>query len=305
MDNIGVAVEEGLAKAKLFSLYFIKKTLESGLFFEQFYAWIPLYNLIYPSFAYELAQYHEKVRKFTEIYTGTETNKLVHGITNPENFSRLLDQRISFAGWGFDSSDYTSRLVPTMRVLMAILKTRKEFFEDQGIQLAFQWICSHWQEDLYKRAGLSFKGAMFLNLVNEVNWYGDGKLFANDNLVFDTFKHIETTQTTKGTWGFYFREYDGINLDEELGSPLIASIICSNLFLSKRLVVSVGLTESFKKITDKSIKYLVGTQHLKGFWNADSIDYFLKSLGWGIKCFATYLSLQNAFDSSAKQRKQS
>jgi len=284
--------EIALARSKQFSIFFLCRVIGSGLFFEQFYSWLPLFKILRPLFVKELAKYDKEVNKEIMSYDGRQTNKLLHGITCPSIRGILLSQQIDGVGWGMDGGDRFVSYSLTVQVLTAMIKVGGEdFLKTDVFKKSFAWVVDRWTQDLYHIYGLAFKGAIFLQLLHAINTGGDMDVqnLAGYSIITDTIEYIERSQSIEGSWGFFFRDFDGGDFDRELGTSLMSSVVCSNLLVSQGIFKKFYSEEQLKKLIDKGMAYLINNQRSKGFWVADSLDNFLKTLGWGIKFLQLYI----------------
>ncbi len=283
--------ETALARSKQFSIFFLCRVLGSGLFFEQFYSWLPLFKILRPLFSEELAKYEGEINKEIVSYNGRQTEKLLHGILDPSIRDRLLRQQIGGIGWGMEEGDRFPSYSLTVQVLAAMLKVEGEdFLKTDVFKKSFAWIVDRWTQDLYHIYGLAFKGAIFLQLLHAVSVKGvDVQNLVGHSIITDTLEYIERSQSIEGSWGFFFRNFKEEDLDKELGTPLMSSVVCSNLLVSQDVFKKLYSEEQLKKLVGRGIRYLINSQHPKGFWSADSLDNFLKTLGWGIKFLQLYI----------------
>jgi len=104
------------------------------------------------------------------------------------------------------------------------------------------------------------------------------------SLIVDTFEYAEKNQFL-GSWGFFFRKTDSV-----LFSPLMTAVVLSYLIHSGSFLAKLGMQKRLKSSVDLGIVYLLKEQQEAGFWRADSLETFLKTLGWGIKCFKLFLN---------------
>jgi len=277
-------IEARLDRSMQFALFFLLRVLNSGLFFEQFYTWLPIFKILRPIFAKELVEYDGKIKELEGSYQGSQTEKLIHGIANPEIRKRLLRQRIKDAGWGDEGKDKFSKFSPSIQALVALLGfEKKDFLKTAVFKSSFAWIYTRWEEDLANN-GLAFKGAIFLRLLQEIASKG-GKIeiMVGREIILNTLEYIEKTQTDKGSWTFFFKDFGENNLDARLDTPLMASVICANLLSSRDIFHNLYPYNRLEKIIENSLGCLVDAQHKEGFWVADSLDNLLKTLGWSIK----------------------
>lgn len=286
------AIEAALERSKQFSLFFLCRVLNSGLFFEQFYSWLPLYKILKISFPAELSKYEREINGVIMTYEGSQNDKLIHGISNPQLRDKLLRQRTGDnQGWGIEAVDLFPNFSFTVQVLIALLGIeRQSFFKTDVFKISVEWICNRWKYDFYEKSGLAFKGAIFLRLLREIVLAGGNvQTFIDQSIIMDTLKYIEETQTKSGSWGFFFRDFKGVNLDEKLETPLMASVVCLNLLASQSIFQDLYPDNRLEKIINRSVEYLIRNQHKEGFWVAISLDNFLKTLGWTIKFLCQYL----------------
>lgn len=280
-----------LERSNRFSIFFLCRVISSGLFLEQFYSWLPLFKILRPLFVKELAKYDKEVNEEILSYSGRQTDKLLHGVECPLVRKILLSQRINSVGWGPDEKSRFASFSLSVQVLMAMIKAEGEdFLETDVFKESFAWVVDRWAQDLYHLHGLSFKGAIFLQLLHTIKVRGviDIQDLVDQSIITDTLEYIEKSQSTEGSWGFFFKDFENENLDEKLGTPLMSSVVCSNLLVSQGTFKNLYSEERYKKIIDRGMAYLINTQNPKGFWTADSLDNFLKTLGWGIKFLQLY-----------------
>jgi len=279
-----------LVRSKQFSIFFLCRVIDSGLFFKQFYSWLPLFKILRPSFSEELMRHDEEVNKEIISYRGGQADKLLHGIADPLIRDTLLGQQIDGVGWGEDKVDRFVSYSLTVQVLATMLKLEGEdFFKTDVFKKSFVWIVDRWTQDLYHLHGLAFKGAIFLQLLSAINARGgDAQSLVGQSIIVDTFEYIEKLQSARGSWGFFFREFEEGDIDEDLGTPLMSSVVCLNLLASQNLLKNYYPEDRFRMIIDKGMAHLISNQHQKGFWGASSLDNFLKTLGWGIRFLQLY-----------------
>ena len=285
-------VEAALERSKQFSLFFLRRAINSGLFFEQFYSWLPLYKILKILFPVELSKYEKEINEVAMSYKGSQNDKLIHGVSNPLLRDKLLRQITGDGqGWGTEAVDLFPNFSLTVQVLMILLGIKgQSFLRTDVFKISVEWVCNRWKYDLYEKSGLAFKGAIFLRLLREIVLAGGSiQTLVNQSIIMDTLKHIEKTQTKNGNWGFFFREFKGVNLDEKLETPLMASVVCLNLLVSQDIFQDLYSDNQLEKMINRSIEYLVRNQHKEGFWVATSLDDFLKTLGWTIKFLHQYL----------------
>lgn len=269
-----------------FALYFLLCSFKTGIFFEQFYSWLPLYRILLPLLPGELLKYSDRVDEIRFSYKGDQTDKLLQGISSIEIERMLVGQRIFKEGWGNDSKDGFSRFSPTVQVLNALaLKRGKEFIDSGFFRDSFGWVVKRWKEDLYEFEGLSFKGSIFLCLLSNIHLKGGNELIkkVDREIIVDTLDYIKKTQNQEGGWGFFFRNYKDSNLDELMTSLLSTSVTGVNLIGCRKFFSDFNFDFQEQEAIEMAIRCILNKQAREGFWPAETLETFLKILGWNIK----------------------